>query len=75
MKTQYFIACDDYPDRVFMDIDDALDYDIRRNPECHSTKEQSFDRYENAFYEIELDDLNQDQKDWLRDQHEINKEG
>lgn len=75
MKTQYVILCDDYYPRVFKDIDTALDHDMRVNPEAHSTKEQSFDRHESAFYEVELNDLNQDQKDWLQDQHERNKEG
>lgn len=38
----------------FASLDDAINFDMKHNPELHSTKEQSQYRIEQAIYEVTL---------------------
>lgn len=62
---KYCYIISDTPSVAFLTLDDAIDYDMRHNPEYHSTKEQSFWRSENSIQEQRIDDLTESQHNFL----------
>lgn len=51
--------------KVFMTNEEACEYDFDLNPEYHSCKEYSQNRYENNIFEVRYNELTEEQKDYL----------
>lgn len=63
--TKYYWVIEGEDSIAFYSESDAVDYDMRENPEYHSYEDASYERVENNIFEVPFIDLTPEQQTYI----------